>query len=190
MMDLKEYTAIQKSWCVGRSDGIRRGAQSRVAQCVAWVRDVGRDVGNVLVIGPQHGFELQAFRALGATSIVGVDVVPEFCEDCRALGFECIQAKAESLARLVSGRWNVYASHALEHCEDLAAVSQAIAAIRDAWLYVAVPIEPAGSRDRAHFSSLSREEDLLRHFSTWTMSQRYFVASRETKNTDARYLFT
>ena len=161
-MNQEDYQKLQRAWSVGRSKNVEEGARQRVQVAV---RELKRDqlgTQNVLVLGPQHGFELLEFREQGFASILGVDVVPSFCDDCRDLGFECLQGSAEELSSIVSGKWNIYASHTLEHCYDLPAAVQQIESVCDQWCFVGVPIEPESAnaghcspiRSRKYFQSL------------------------------------
>lgn len=152
--------ALQYTWSKCRSDGIRNGAKSRVRDTIGLVKSQGLDVGRVLVIGPQHGFELEEFRECGVKELIAIDVVPEFIADCEALGFRCEHIPAERLGEVIDGKWNVYAHHCLEHCYDIRAAIGQILSILDQWCLVGVPIEPVPGPDVAHLSRIENAADI------------------------------
>ncbi len=148
--------ALQYVWSKCRTEGIRNGAKHRVKSLVADIGARGWDMGRVLVIGPQHGFELEQFRDCGVEA-VGIDTVPEFVTDCTELGFRCEHIPAERMTEVIDGKWNVYASHSLEHCYDINTAVEQLLAVLDKWCYMVSPIEPLGHRplekeDKAHLS--------------------------------------
>ncbi len=162
----KGNAALQYSWSKCRTEGIRNGAKHRVKALVDEVTARGWDVGRVLVIGPQHGFELEQFRDCGITEVVGIDMVPEFVTDCTELGFRCEHIPAERMTEVIEGKWNVYACHSLEHCYDVKAAVEQIVSVLDKWCYMAAPIElpghkPPEKEDKAHLSRFRSRQSIL-----------------------------
>ncbi len=151
---------LQYTWSKCRSDNIRNGAKSRVRETIGIVEANGMDVGRVLVIGPQHGFELEEFRDCGITELVAIDVVPDFVADCTDLGFRCEHIPAERMTEVIEGKWNIYAHHCLEHCYDIRAAIEQIQVVLDQWCLVGVPIEPVPGRDVAHLSRITSAEEI------------------------------
>ncbi len=158
--------SLQLSWSRCRTPSIREAAKTRVRQLIADLKARQMEVGRVLVIGPQHGYELEALRDSGVAELVAVDTVPEFVTDCTELGFRCEHILAERMTEVIEGKWNIYASHSLEHCYDLAAVTEQIRHVMDQWCYIATPIEPLGHRpaakeDKAHLSRFRDRRKIL-----------------------------
>lgn len=159
-----EYESLQLSWSRCRSADIRNGAMGRVHRALRDVKQHALPADHVLVIGPQHGFELEAFRAAGVKRLLGVDAVPEFVDDCTKLGFAAIQCDAERLTVMVEGRWNIYTCHSLEHCWDFPAAAEQIVEVVDRWLHVCVPVEKGEVKDKAHLSPVRDHETFLAAF--------------------------
>jgi hypothetical protein len=182
--------AIQTSWSRGRSEAVESGAHKSVGHCMAWVTGRGLKFDNILAIGPQHGFELDAMIRFGAKTVIGVDIVPEFCEDCRERGHQCLEGEAEELTTLLPGeKWNVYTSHSMEHFVDAGRAAKEITGLLDQWCYVTLPIEPDGASNPSHLSSPGSESDVLDWFGGLTMSLRECFRLGRPRFT-ARYLFT
>jgi hypothetical protein len=173
------YQELQYKWCVGRGDEVQASAAGRVQNATEIVRRLGLSKSGVLVIGPQHGFELQEYQDLGFAPVVGLEVVESFCQDGRALGFEVYQGDCEHLASVVPGRWNIHASHILEHCYDQQEAVRQITQACDEWCFVGVPIEPTGGSD-GHCHPIRSHEHLKSLFPapTWLEVHYEFLPTK------------
>ncbi len=189
-MDTAKYIRTQHAWCCSRSEALRNVAVARVEQCSEWLANAGLAMGNVLVVGPRWGDELKTLQGLGVKELCGVEVVPQFAAECREAGFKCLEHDAESMGDAIKGKWNVYASHSLEHCHDIAAAAVSIAKVCDQWCYIALPIEFKGTKNPAHASAVRSFSDLLQHFPRWTEVKRYWKESKEKPKGEFHVLLT
>lgn len=167
-MDRNELCKLQYSWSKCRSKAIEDGAKYRVHNGCKLIRSSGLRLESVLVVGPQHGFELEAFRDEGI-QVEGLDVVPEFCNDCTELGFVCHEIAMEDVDPATFGKYDgVYASHSIEHFFDATKAVSNIMAIAS-WCLINAPIEPAGGKDKAHLSRVSDASIIRERFAAWEM---------------------
>lgn len=162
----QEYKVLQLKWSRGRKPVYESGARGAVRYVADHLSSLGLPVGNVLVVGPQHGFELSEWHNRGADRILGVDVVPEFVADCQKMGFQCLECAAEELDAAIEPdvRWNVYCRETAEHFADRDRALRRIRSVLDRWAFFSIPLEPYGSRDRAHCSRFSSPSELLEYF--------------------------
>ena len=180
-----QYT---KSRC--RSATIERGARSRVRTCLQQVRQLHLPCDDILVIGPQHGFEPDELRIGGISNIMVLDIAPEFIDDCRQLGFSATLSPMEELTAAIPGTWNIYSSHSLEHAADrTAAITEMHKACRD-WLFVVLPLEPSPSKDPAHLSQFHNWKEVDDAFShqLWNMLYGTIQHSRTTDQSEVQLL--
>lgn len=184
----EKYAAIQQSWSRSRGQAISDGAKSRVNQCLDLVNERDLSADDVLVIGPQHGYELQALAIAGVQRITAIDCVQSFVNDGRELGFDVHLCEAENLDVHISAEWNFYTSHALEHCYDLERAVANIVKRTLQWAFVCVPIEPNEVHDKAHFSPIRDIDTFKEMFEPLTP---VWDAARwgEKGNADFRCLF-
>lgn len=189
----ENYDATQLSWSRARSDPIRQGAQKRVSQCMSLVNKHNLTFDQICVIGPQHGFEMQEFARHLITklpaSLMGVDCVQEFVDDCTSLGYHVQKCDAEDLPTVLASRRNFYSSHSLEHCYDLKRAVENIVANTLEWVFVCVPIEPGEVRDKAHFSPIRSIDGFKRLFEPLVPIWEYKRPSESGIRCDFRCLF-
>lgn len=163
-----EYARLQKSWSVGRSPAMEKGARNRVKRAMELVGKADLPSTSVCVLGFQHGFELLEYKERGV-DVLGVDVSPIFCDDARAVGFDdvlcCPMENLPEPPRQFDG---AHASHSLEHVTDL---PKAIANIQrwvTHWCFVSVPIEKTNPpKDKAHFSPIYHVNDFVKLWLPW-----------------------
>jgi len=160
--------ALQESWCKCRSKAISDGARSAAGKCFCLLYDMHISLGNVLVIGPQHGFELIEWKLLtqsqnADSAVIGLEPVPLFAQDCRDLGFPVLEKSAESLRAedlpTENGPFNIYCRHTAEHFVDRDLAFQNMLSLDPEWIYLEVPVEPEVPRDKAHLSSFKSHKE-------------------------------
>ena len=176
--------ALQLSWSRCRSEAICKGAQKRVRQALSWAQESGLDAGRVLVIGPQHGFELEQLRESGVKEILAIDIVEDFVQDCAAVGFTCLKCAVECMGEIIKDKWNVYVSHTLEHCYDIEAAVEQIKMVVDKWCCIVVPIEEKSSKDKAHLSRIQGPDVVPDLFKPMQITQQRIAPSQ------GQWLFT
>lgn len=154
---------LQHEWSECRSENTTKRQKRTIVEAAELVKEhLGKGaIGKVLVVGPQHGYELGYWKEF-AEDTYGVDPVPEFVQDCRKAGHKCLECCAEEMAQhFPEGEWNVYTSHALEHCVDRALAVENMKRLMKKWAYITVPIEPSEEiRDKAHLSPIRSIADI------------------------------
>lgn len=155
----EENQAMQQSWCRGKSDAIQNGARNTVLEMAAILKDNHVPIGNVVEIGPQNGYGLQEWARL-ADSAVGIEVVPEFHDECLALGLECILGAAEDIDQHVTQKSNFYLRDSAEHLVDRAKAFSGMMELLDRWIFISVPVEPWTPKDKAHFSKFDSLDEV------------------------------
>jgi len=183
--------ALQKSWSAGTGPATQQGARSRVKFALHWVAEEKLTANRVLVVGPQHGFELEQLGLSEVPEFQGLELVPDYAASCREKGFTCIEGPAERAAELVEGRWNIYTCHSLEHTYDVQAAVDAIRQVCLSWCFVAVPIEPGTTppKDKAHLSVFRTVEQVKALFSPWADLRREYSNTGGAGKTDFRALY-
>lgn len=186
MLPPDNYPDLQYKWSVGRSSGVEAVARGRVGNAIDIAKKEGLNHSGVLVIGPQHGFELLEYQRQGFHPVIGLEVVPSFCEDCRKLGFDCYEGDVEHLTDVVLGPWNVHASHVLEHCYDPTAAVRQIEQVCDQWCFVGVPIELTGGSE-GHCNPIRSHEQLKSLFPAPFWREVYYEFFPTTSGRADRY---
>jgi hypothetical protein len=165
----EENINLQKKWCDSASKAIQDGATSAVKETAKTLNDAGIEIGTVLEIGPQYGFGLKEWTKL-ADKAYGLEIVPEFQNQCLSLGLPCSLGCAEELNENdhLPGPYNYYLRDVVEHFVDRDVAWANILEKLDTWIFIAVPIEPDEPRDKAHFGKFSSVKEVQELFEGMT----------------------
>ena len=164
----EENLALQLSWSNtgGKSgnDDYGKYVYGYVDTGASWVENAGLEFGRVMCVGCQRGYELDAWSKRGC-QVMGVDIVQKFVDECRGKGFDVTQHPVETLSEVVPERsWNIYTCHSLEHLVDVQRAVECLCKIMDRWMYVCVPVEWRGSKDKAHLSCIKDADEFITRF--------------------------
>jgi hypothetical protein len=155
---------LQYKWSVTTREAYGDTAKDRVKSAIANLNADDIPIGRVCVIGCQQGYELEALRSADI-EYVGIDCVAKFVDVCTSKGLDAIKCDAENLSDAITGKYNFYACHCLEHMYDLPLVLDNIDRHLDDWIGVEIPIEHGLVKDKAHLHPFKSVEHAREVFS-------------------------
>lgn len=167
MTDVNDYESIQRRYCSNsraKKEGDQPGRMGqRLLENVdeAWVtvlRDAG---GPILDVGCGDGLGMARFLSLGAPGVIGIEVVKDRVAVAVEHGLNVVQGMAEDLSGWPDRSVEVFCSHCLEHTRDQSRAMGEIFRVARCGVWLAVPVEPKGSGNPAHFSPVRAVENLL-----------------------------
>lgn len=117
----------------------------------------------VVALGCADGTEILALKKQGIENVIGVEVVRERVVRGQAAGLDVRHGTVEGiidpsvgLYRVGGRKYDIFASHVLEHCHNLNAAVHNIVRLMGVGNRIVIfsPIEPNGSGNKAHLSPI------------------------------------